>query len=387
MQKKLNVIPLIVKSSGAHPFTLAQCFSTQSVDVVSKNYARFKTKYHEHVKTFQDKLANLEKQNTRELKAPTSKAYTHPYHSDHHPLVFSSVKTAELFHDAVGPEQVSPHYENFLVSRKFAMGWLGGAFALGIGASTVDLHWIAKSSFLPFMFWMQMMYFYLEGRKSFFKPLLVRFYRRVASNEIYNFEVYYHENIEVRIRELLRVAKHQLEYYEVHQNFQEIKAESINMFLANEHLNLQRHITERTLNILKQVEVYEENNKQRYLQGIIQRASSEIDRQLTGSDAEKIQQQMLDSAIEGLSKGYMDYANDPILPLVQQSIRSSVESLNKLSATEQAKLQALTKEQLQSIRDSDRKAKEEFLTTQPAALEGGLKNNDVVKKILSTWGK
>ena len=47
--------------------------------------------------------------------------------------------------------------------------------------------------------------------------------------------------------------------------------------MANEHLNLQRHITDRTLSILKQVEVYEENNKQRYLQGIIERASAEID--------------------------------------------------------------------------------------------------------------
>jgi len=39
------------------------------------------------------------------------------------------------------------------------------------------------------------MYMYLEGRKSFFKPLLARFYRRIAANEIYNFEVFYHENM------------------------------------------------------------------------------------------------------------------------------------------------------------------------------------------------
>jgi len=38
------------------------------------------------------------------MKAPTSKAYHHPYDSDHHPLCFSSVKTAEFFHDAIGPE-------------------------------------------------------------------------------------------------------------------------------------------------------------------------------------------------------------------------------------------------------------------------------------------
>lgn len=44
------------------------------------------------------------------------------YFKDHHPLNLSIVKTAELFHDFIGPEQVSPHYENFLVARKYAIG-------------------------------------------------------------------------------------------------------------------------------------------------------------------------------------------------------------------------------------------------------------------------
>jgi len=34
----------------------------------------------------------------------------------------------------------------------------------------------------------------------FFRPLLSRFYRRVAANEVYNFEVFYHENIENKLR-------------------------------------------------------------------------------------------------------------------------------------------------------------------------------------------
>lgn len=71
----------------------------------------------------------------------------------------------------------------------------------------VDLHWIAKSSLLPFIFWMQLMYFYLEGRKSIFKPMLMTFYRKIAANECHNFDVYYHENIENKIRDLIRVSK------------------------------------------------------------------------------------------------------------------------------------------------------------------------------------
>lgn len=94
------------------------------------------------------------------------------------------------------------------------------------------------------------MYMYLEGRKSFFKPLLQRFYRRVAANEIYNFEVFYHENIENKLRELLRISKSQMEYWNLHSEFQGVKAESINNFLVNEHANLQKHISDRAVNVL-----------------------------------------------------------------------------------------------------------------------------------------
>ena len=108
--------------------------------------------------------------------------------------------------------------------------WLGsGPLAFGSESSSfpsapirvvfyysVDLHWIAKSSMLPFIFWMQLMYFYLEGRKSIFKPLLMTFYRKIAANECHNFDVYYHENIENKIRDLIRVSKSQLEYYQIH---------------------------------------------------------------------------------------------------------------------------------------------------------------------------
>lgn len=39
----------------------------------------------------------------------------------------------------------------------------------------------------------------------------------------------------------------------------------------------------------------------------------------------------MDSAIQGLAKGFMDYPNDPILPIVQQSIRQAVEKVNNMS--------------------------------------------------------
>lgn len=38
------------------------------------------------------------------IKKPTGTIYNHPHDSEHHKLNFSTVKTAEFFHDLMGPE-------------------------------------------------------------------------------------------------------------------------------------------------------------------------------------------------------------------------------------------------------------------------------------------
>lgn len=37
---------------------------------------------------------------------------------------------------------------------------------------------------------------------------------------------------------------------------------------------------------------------------------------------------MITSAIEGISKGYMDFENDPVLPIVRKSITKKVAEFN-----------------------------------------------------------
>jgi len=87
------------------------------------------------------------------------------------------------------------------------MAFWAAFFILNFGIATVDLNWIAKSSLIPIVFYTSYLYFYIEGRKNFLKPLLVRFYRRAAANEIFLFETYYHENIENKVREKMQVTK------------------------------------------------------------------------------------------------------------------------------------------------------------------------------------
>lgn len=114
-------------------------------------------------------------------------------------------------------------------------------------------------------------------------------------------------------------------------------------------------------------------------------AIAEVDKALVGSEKEKIQSQMMAVAIEGLSKGYCDYQNDPIMPMVRQVISKRVAQVQAMSQEEQSALVCLKENQLKSLQENDQRAKEEYLRTQPL-IDNSLKTNETVKKLLAQWG-
>jgi len=185
----------------------------------------------------------------------------------------------------------------------------------------------------------------------------------------------------------MNVSKSQLQYWDLHSQFLQVKADSVNNFLANEYQNLQRHINDRANDILKQAKALEEINRNRILSSIVEGATAEIDKQLAGPNKDQIQRQIFESALQGLSKGYMDYNNDPILPLVSSYVKANLEKYSNLTTEEQTKLIALSESQLQSLRESDRRARQEFLEHEPKGIDSGLKAHEQVKKLLNNWGK
>jgi len=82
----------------------------------------------------------------------------------------------------------------------------------------------------------------------------------------------------------------------------------------------------------------------------------------------------------------MDYANDPILPYIVKTIQKTVEKFDSISPEEQKKLVILTNDQVESIRASDARLRDEFLQNEPK-IDGTLKTQENVSKILSRWGK
>ncbi len=100
----------------------------------------------------------------------------------------------------------------------------------------------------------------------------------------------------------------------------------------------------------------------------------------------KIESAFFDIAVEGIAKGKMTFEKDPILPYVLDTINQTVEKFNKISPEEQKKIVSLTEDQMNQIRASDARARDEFLSNQPK-IDGSLRNNQIIGKILSRWGK
>jgi phage-related tail protein len=103
------------------------------------------------------------------------------------------------------------------------------------------------------------------------------------------------------------------------------------------------------------------------------------------ANKEQIEAAMFDLALEGIANGRMDYSKDPILPHIVETINKTVIRFNAISKEDQEKMVALTEEQKQTIRNADNRALDEFITTEPK-IDGSLRNNSTVSKVLSTWG-
>ncbi len=101
---------------------------------------------------------------------------------------------------------------------------------------------------------------------------------------------------------------------------------------------------------------------------------------------EEIEKEMFRLALEGIAKGKMDYAKDPIMPYIVSTIQKTVQKFSAISPEQQKKLVTLTQEQIEAIKASDARLRDEFLQNEPK-IDGTLKSHPNVSKALSKWGK
>ena len=82
-------------------------------------------------------------------------------------------------------------------------------------------------------------------------------------------------------------------------------------------------------------------NQTRIINEVMSETFASVDKAYS-ENKEQIEKEMFSLALEGIARGKMDYAKDPILPYIVKTIQKTVDKFNSISPEEQKKLVTLT---------------------------------------------
>jgi len=180
--------------------------------------------------------------------------YVHPYHCEGSPIFMSSMYFMKNLFRAVGPEQVSPHYETLSRSRRGLI-----FFAVYIGSiNTISRFggW-ENNDWLRGMIWHHeflIAYYlgYMEIRHFtyFLGPKFSVFYNVYAGYEYAQMANQWADNVEMIQNQHLRHTKEQLEYNRIDSEYEFVKKRSLVNFLTNSKLTSEAHFHHRTISML-----------------------------------------------------------------------------------------------------------------------------------------
>lgn len=134
--------------------------------------------------------------------------------------------------------------------------------------------------------------------------------------------------------------------------------------MINEQINLKTHLNTRATTVLKAAEGFEDVNSKKIIEKLVEEARLSLDKVFETNKA-KIESETFKLALKGLEHGQMDYSKDPFLGLIAENINSTIQRFEKMSPEDQIKLVALTEEQIQQLKNIDKRQREEFLSNSP----------------------
>lgn len=192
------------------------------------------------------------------------RGYVHPYHSEHYPLIFSHFGYMKTLFEAVGPEQVSPHYETLSRSRR---GLLFIFFYIGTINTISRLGGWSHNEWIRGLIWHHeyLISFYLGYAEIrhftyFLGPKFSVFYNVYSRYETQQLCTMWADTCEEEQMRHLRPTKEQLEYVRINAEYEYVKKRALVNYLTNEKLNLEQHFHNRALNMLRSVQNYENQN-------------------------------------------------------------------------------------------------------------------------------
>lgn len=219
-------------------------------------------------------------------------------------------------------------------------------------------------------------------------PRLTWFYEAYIQHEMKQFWVGWQDTVEEYSRPFLAISKEQIDYYLIHKEFTFIKKRSLSNFLENEKKNLEKHFYDRTINMLKTVEHYENTNVKNKIRESVEESLKIVLNKVESAEGRKsLHVASFESALHGLKTGKMSYEGDALLPLFISEIKRRIEPLKNLSVTEESKLFSLSPEQRKQIAENDHREKIEYLAKPPEVSSATVKNTETYKHIVTRMKK
>jgi len=314
--------------------------------------------------------------------------YVHPYHTEGSPLYLSSMYYMKNLFRAVGPEQVSPHYESLSRSRR-------GLIFMGLYFGSITT--ISRFGGWENNDWLRAMIWHHEFLVAYYiglvelrhytmviGPKFSVFYNTYSEYEYKQFANMWADNCEMIQNAGLRHTKEQIEYNRIDKEYEFVKKRALVNFLTNSKLNSEAHFHTRAVSMLNTVQNFENANLKANMREI---ATGSIDTVLARIDdpqyADDIKRSSFESALDGIRTGLMTYSQDQLLPMIEAEMSDRLEKFKGLSAAEESKLLSLTTEQKGIIASNDKKLKNEFLGAAPAISHGTVKVTDKYKSYMS----
>lgn len=310
--------------------------------------------------------------------------YVHPYHTEGAPIFMSNLYFMKTLFNAVGPEQVSPHYETLSRSRRGVI-----FFGLYIGSivSISRMGGWEHNAWLRAMIWhheylISLYLGYVELRHFTYLvgPKFTIFYNIYSNYEYTQMANQWADSVEMAQSRHLRHTKEQLEYQRIDKEYQFVKKRALINFLTNSKLNAEANFHTRTLSMLNQIQNFEQNNLKQEMRSVVQGSIDKVFGYVEDpSHSDEIRRASFESALSGIRSGEMTYSNDIILPMIESEVRDRLQRFQGMSAQEEASLLSLSEEQKRIVGDNDRKLKQEFLGAAPHITHGAVKMHDKYK--------
>lgn len=304
--------------------------------------------------------------------------YVHPYHTAANPLVYSHYNYLRHLMEAVGPEQVSPHYESLSRSRRgliFLFFYVGTITSLSRMGGWSHNEWL-RGMLFHHEFLIAWYIGVVESRHFTYMigPKFTIFYNVYSKYEIRQMAAQWVDTAEeIQMKHLVH-TKAQMEYVRINKEYEFVKKRALVNYLENSRDALEGHMHSRANNMLASVAQYEQTNLKKVLSSIGEASFAKVTSAMADpAQKDKIMDAAFASALLGIRSGVMTYENDPLMPILETEVNNRTAAYANLSAQEESDLLMLTPEQKQIIAGNDRRAKDEFLTKLPAINNPGVR--------------